>query len=203
MNADNVAGAKAASASSGASDTIAGDSADLTLVDNLSRILQQGPLPGELEDFSDEDTRAAAAFIAQCASRRPPGKALVRVESFGTQLGRRRMRICIANDDMPFLVDSVAGAIAARGLIIHRLLHPVVCVRRDSDGCLTEIEPLCEDRERRESIMYIEVDRADARTRSELLHELQHVLEAVRASVTDWKAMQQRMREDADRTEDE
>jgi glutamate dehydrogenase len=67
----------------------------------------------------------------------------------------------------------------------------------------TEIEPLCEDRERRESIMYIEVDRADARTRSELLHELQRVLEAVRASVSDWKAMQQRMREDADRIEDE
>jgi glutamate dehydrogenase len=109
MNADNVAGAKAASASSGASDTKAGDDADRSLVDSLSHILQQGALPGELEDFSDEDTRAAAAFIAQCASRRPPGKALVRVESFGTQLGRRRMRICIANDDMPFLVDSVAG----------------------------------------------------------------------------------------------
>ena len=113
MNADNVAGAKAASASSGASDTMAGakagDSADLTLVDSLSHILRQGALPGELEDFSDEDTRAAAGFIAQCASRRPAGNALVRVESFGTQLGRRRMRICIANDDMPFLVDSVGG----------------------------------------------------------------------------------------------
>ena len=72
MNADNVAGAKAASASSGASDTPAGDSADPTLVDSLSHILQQGALPGELEDFSDEDTRAAAAFIAQGASRRPP-----------------------------------------------------------------------------------------------------------------------------------
>jgi glutamate dehydrogenase len=38
------------------------------------------------------------------------------------------MRIGIVNDDMPFLVDSIAMAIAARGLIIHRLLHPVVCV---------------------------------------------------------------------------
>ena len=37
----------------------------------------------------------------------------------------------IANDDMPFLVDSVANAIAARQLAIHRLLHPVVCVERD------------------------------------------------------------------------
>ena len=38
------------------------------------------------------------------------------------------MRIGIVNDDMPFLVDSVANAIAARQLTIHRLLHPVVCV---------------------------------------------------------------------------
>ena len=87
-----------------------------------------GALPGELEDFSAEDCRAAAAFIAGCAAAAPPGVALVRLESTGTSLGHRRMRIGIANDDMPFLVDSVAQAIAARGLIIHRLLHPVVCV---------------------------------------------------------------------------
>ena len=48
--------------------------------------------------------------------------------------GDRRMRIAIVNDDMPFLVDSVANAIASRQLTIHRLLHPVVCVERDEDG---------------------------------------------------------------------
>ena len=72
--------------------------------------------------------RRGRSFIAACAARRPPGNALVRLESTGTSLGQRRMRIGIVNDDMPFLVDSVASAIAARGLIIHRLLHPVVCV---------------------------------------------------------------------------
>ena len=93
------------------------------------------------------------------------------------------MRICIANDDMPFLVDSVAEAIAARGLIIHRLLHPVVCVERDEQGRLTEVEPLCDDKDRRESIMYIEVDRADAKGRTELVAELHRVLADVRAAV--------------------
>jgi hypothetical protein len=113
MNADNVAGAKAASASSGASDTMGGDGADRTLVDSLSRILQQGALPGELEDFSEEDTRAAAAFIAQCASRRSPGKAPVRAESSHfTRAGGAW--ICIANDDMPFLVDQWRARSRAR-----------------------------------------------------------------------------------------
>ena len=53
------------------------------------------------------------------------------------------MRIAIVNDDMPFLVDSVANAVAQRQLTIHRLLHPVVCVKRDADGELQLVEPLC------------------------------------------------------------
>ena len=181
----------------------AADTADEGLLDSLSHALRHGALPGELENFSDDDRRAAAEFILACAMRRPPGVALVRLESTGTQLGHRRMRIGIINDDMPFLVDSIAGAIAARGLIIHRLLHPVVCVSRDDQGCLDAIEPLCDDLSRRESIMYIEVDRAEARIRSALLAELQRVLADVRAAVTDWRAMQAQMRADAEQIEDE
>ncbi|HYN45893.1 MAG TPA: NAD-glutamate dehydrogenase domain-containing protein, partial [Allosphingosinicella sp.] len=171
-------------------------------MDDLARALCGGALPGELEDFSDEDCRAAAEFIAGCMARRAPGKALVKLESAGTKLGHRRMRICIANDDMPFLVDSIAGAIAGRGLIIHRLLHPVICVRRDAKGGIAEVEPRCADNDRRESIMYIEVDRADARGRTELVAELARVLDHVRAAVTDWRSMQANMHAQADNVAD-
>ena len=147
MNADSMVAAKPA---------------DQRLLDALAHALCNGALPGELADFGEAECREAAEFIADCAARRPPGIALVRLESAGGQVGHRRMRICIANDDMPFLVDSIANAIAGRGLIIHRLLHPVVCVDRDENGCLTAVEPLCDDVRRRESIMYIEVDRTDA-----------------------------------------
>ncbi|MFN3944113.1 MAG: NAD-glutamate dehydrogenase [Allosphingosinicella sp.] len=176
--------------------------ADQQLLDSLSRALMTGALPGEVADFGAEECAEAAAFIAACAARRPNGIALVRLESLGGQLGNRRMRICIANDDMPFLVDSVANTIAARGLIIHRLLHPVVCVTRDSDGTLSAVEPLCDDRSRRESIMYIEVDRADAKERRDLVAELHRVLADVRAAVGDWEEMQATMRADAERVSD-
>jgi glutamate dehydrogenase len=182
---------------------VAGEAAHQRLLDNLATSLCGGALPGELDDFSTEDCRAAAAFLAACASRRAPGSALVRLESTGTSLGHRRMRIGIANDDMPFLVDSVGQAIAARGLIIHRLLHPVVCVTRDEKGVLAAVEPLCEDRSRRESLMYIEVDRADAKTRAELVAELRKVLEDVRAAVTDWREMQANMHAQADTVADD
>jgi glutamate dehydrogenase len=201
MNADRAAGSKPAPAESGA--TALADADRRLLLDGLTHALYHGAVPGELEEFGEEDCRAAAEFVIACAERRPKGIALVRLELAGTKLGHRRMRICIANDDMPFLVDSVAAAIAARGLIIHRLLHPVVCVQRDEQGCLNAVEPLCDELERRESIMYIEVDRADARTRVELVTELHRVLADVRAAVSDWRQMQSRMRADADRIEDE
>jgi glutamate dehydrogenase len=199
---DSVAGSPAASGGSGASNTAATDPAHQRLLDNLAALLRQGALPGELNDFTGEDCAAAAAFIASCANRRPPGIALVRLESVGTKLGQRRMRICIANDDMPFLVDSVAGAIAGRGLIIHRLLHPVICVTRDEKGCLVDAESLCDERDRRESLMYIEVDRADAKTRAELVAELHRVLADVRAAVGDWRAMQAKMHDQAETIDD-
>src|SRR3546814_18741397 len=103
---------------------------------------------------------------------------------------------------MPFLVDSVAGAIASRGLIVHRLLHPVVCVERDEKGCLTSVGPLCDEAEKRESIMYLEIDRTDARGRQRLVGELHRVLADVRAAVFDWKALQAQMRADADAIDD-
>ena len=49
----------------------------------------------------------------------------------GGEAGRRRMRLAIVNDDMPFLVDSVAAVIAGYGLTVHRLLHPIVHAVRD------------------------------------------------------------------------
>ena len=198
MTADHVAGSSVASGGSGSGGVKAAPAADSRLLDNLSSALCGGALPGELEDFGEEDCRAAAEFVAACASRRQPGASLVRIESTGTRLGERRMRICVVNDDMPFLVDSVAQAIAGRGLIIHRLLHPVVCVERGAGGVLTELEPLCDHRDRRESIMYLEVDRADAKTRSALTVELRRVLADVRAAVNDWRSMQELMHEQAD-----
>ena len=202
MNTDDAAIPELDSGESGAGSG-ASDVDNEQVLEGLSRALCDGALPGELDDFSSEDCRAASLFIATCAARRPAGIALVRLESLSTKLGHRRMRLCIANDDMPFLVDSVAAAISARGLIIHRLLHPVVCVTRDKHGNLQSVEPLCDDRDRRESIMYIEVDRADARSRAELVSELHRALADVRAAVSDWRALQSQMRADAEKIEGE
>jgi glutamate dehydrogenase len=164
------------------------------LIDSIADALVAGALPGELKGFEAEHQQSAAAFIAACAARRPPGVALVRIESLGGSVGHRRMRIAVVNDDMPFLVDSVAAAVAARGPVVHRLLHPVIEAQRDQDCCLTGIGG---DGGVWESIIYMEVDRADARIRRDLVSDLHRALADVRAAVADWPAMQAQMRADA------
>ena len=129
--------------------------AEASTVDALQQALIDNALAGEVDGFGAEDQEEAARFIAEVAFKRRKGEVSIRLESTGGEAGRRRMRLGIINDDMPFLVDSVANALAGRHLTIHRLLHPVVCVDRDESGALQALEPLCDDRSRRESMMYI------------------------------------------------
>src|SRR3954466_6892699 len=134
---------------------------DPPLVESIRKALTGHALPGETHGLTREAERDAAEFLAQVAAPRRPGEVEIAIQSTGGEAGHRRMRIGIVNDDMPFLVDSVAKATPRRQIAIHRLLHPVVCVNRDPKGMLHEVEPLCADKQRRESMMYLELDRVD------------------------------------------
>ena len=164
------------------------------LVAEIAGVLTQGALPGETDGFDDSTREAAAGFVAQAAATRSPNRPAFALESIGGEGGRRLMRLAIVNDDMPFLVDSVASTLAARGLAVHRLLHPIVAVRRDAAGALTALFPPRTEGERRESIIYIEIERTDAKERRTLTDELDEVLGDVRAAVEDWPMLQQALR---------
>src|SRR3990170_2695103 len=99
---------------------------DPPLVESIRKALTANALPGETKGLSQETELEAAEFLAKLAARRKRGELALSIESTGGEAGNRRMRIGIVNDDMPFLVDSVGNAIAARQLTIHRLLHPGV-----------------------------------------------------------------------------
>jgi len=176
---------------------------DPPLVESIRKALTANALPGETQGLDRESEREAAEFIAHVAAKRRRGELALKIESTGGEAGRRRMRIAIINDDMPFLVDSVANAVAQRQLTIHRLLHPVVCVDRSDNGELVRVEALCGDKHRRESMMYLELDRADARGRQELAADLRRVLDDVRLAVRDWEKLQAQMRKDTTAAEPE
>jgi glutamate dehydrogenase len=140
----------------------------------------------------------AAAFLAATAQTRAAGTAAVTLEQLPGEGPQRRMRLAIVNDDMPFLVDSIAAMIGAHGLAIDRIIHPVVPVRRDADGVLESVD----DAGNRESMIYIETERADARERRELVDDLTAALADVRAAVADWRRMQATLAADAASIED-
>jgi glutamate dehydrogenase len=153
--------------------------------------LLEGALPGELEDFGEAERAEAATFVAEAAAIRPPDTAKVVLESLQGE-DSRRMRLAVVNDDMPFLVDSISGAIAAHDVAVHRIIHPVIAVERDKAGKLESIGA-----GKRESMIYIEMERADARTRRSLAIELERMLAQVRDAVHDWRALQGAMGADA------
>ncbi|MDB5726364.1 MAG: glutamate dehydrogenase, partial [Novosphingobium sp.] len=162
----------------------------------LAKRLQHEVLPGESR-FTRHELEAAAALVAAAAERRQPGDPILAFETVSD--GERRFtRFAAINDDMPFLVDSVAGVFAARGLPIDRLVHPIVSVVRDKAGRLTGVG----DAGTPESIIYLETPRADARTRRDVVAELRASLAAVRAAVSDWPQMQAAMAADAEALED-
>ena len=99
---------------------------------------------------------------------------------------------------MPFLVDSVIALLTAHQLQVHLLVHPLIVVRREPLGALTELAADVEpddaiDGDLVESWIRIEIDpvrRAEAR--EQLLNEVRRVLTDVRDAVEDWPRMRQR-----------
>ena len=154
-------------------------------------------LPGDAP-FGAGGLDKAAEFMVTAADNRAAGTAAIVIESIAGAAGERFMRLALINDDMPFLVDSIAATIAAHGLAIDRLLHPVLAVRRDAKGKLSDVVEGDAAGEKRESMVYIETSRADARQRRALEQSLEATLADVRVAVQDWPKMQDVMAIDAD-----
>ena len=74
--------------------------------------LSGGALPGEDEGFGAEQRAEAAHFVARAMQSRPAGTPVTVLEPMTDVSGQRMHRLAVINDDMPFLVDSVAQALA-------------------------------------------------------------------------------------------
>ncbi|MEM6907279.1 MAG: NAD-glutamate dehydrogenase domain-containing protein [Pseudomonadota bacterium] len=169
---------------------------DKALLKALKQQLTAAILPGDTP-LPSADLAEAAEFLLEAAASRAPSRSLVKLESATGE--RRRLRIAVVNDDMPFLVDSIAATITAHGLSIDRLVHPVLAAQRDETGQLIK---LCAADDapsecRTESMIYCETPRIDARQRRALIAGLRATLSDVRAAVTDWPKVQKRLHEDA------
>lgn len=93
------------------------------------------------------------------------------------------------NNDMPFLVDSIAMEINRQGIAIQQIAHPIYAATRDVHGALTALAPAGEGKTL-ESWIHIEVERLTDNNRIKTLGDgLVAVLADVRAAVEDWPKM--------------
>jgi glutamate dehydrogenase len=169
---------------------------EAALVERLAARLSMPP-SGNGAELAGDDARAAARFLLSIAADRRDDEPAIAIDSVSGPVGARKTRIAVVNNDMPFLVDSMAMTIAAFGLAIDRLIHPIMAVQRDAGGRLIDL-PEGEDAEfPQESIVYIETERADAKTRVALGNALRETLAEVRAAVRDWPKLQAAMVADA------
>ncbi|MEP7348575.1 MAG: NAD-glutamate dehydrogenase domain-containing protein [Sphingorhabdus sp.] len=170
---------------------------DCSLLEAMAEVFSISALPGENEGFNAKACDEAARFTLQLAHRRNSGNAAVALDTFADAQGRLATRIAMNNDDMPFLVDSISVALAAKGVRVKRLIHPVLSTTRDETGVLQSVSRKRDSADRRESFIYLEADRIDAKERRALEADLLAVLRDVRGAVTDWRKMLGAMDEDA------
>jgi glutamate dehydrogenase len=163
--------------------------------------------PEDVVPRGADDLYGAALSLWQFAQERAPGRAKLRVfnprlDAEGWRAGRTVIEI--VNDDMPFLVDSVTAALNSLGLTVHLVIHPILRVTRDAKGKLVELlDPESVDGAGgngarvalRESAMHVEAsEQTDPKRLAEIAATLERVLADVRASVTDWRAMLDRLK---------
>jgi glutamate dehydrogenase len=172
---------------------------DRAFTKELRQRVAESILPGEPE-LDDARLDEIAAFLLAAARQRDEDRAALLIRS--AHGDRRFTRIAVVNRDMPFLVDSVSAAIAAHGLAIDLIVHPILPVRRDAGGRLTALPGGEGAGEKRESMIYLETPRVDAKERRALEGELLTAIADTRAANADWPRLRQLIGEDADRLAD-
>ncbi len=129
--------------------------------------------------------------------QRQVGESLIRVynpESKTDGWESKHTIVELANDDMPFLVDTANMAMREFDLGVHLIVHPVFNAERDADGQLIAFHPKANKRTRPESFIHIHIEKqTDLQVLASVESRLQSRLSKLLTTVEDWHPMQERM----------
>jgi glutamate dehydrogenase len=188
------------------------DKARATLIRDAAGSVQRGKPPRtfaellfgytNVEDLINYDAASLARLAEQAwehVQRRTAGSADIRIVNPRMPDGREISVLEILNDNMPFLFDSTVTELAELGIEVILVAHPIIAVERNDQGKLLRFhgEALPEGAKgARESLIHLHITRLDAEAdRQKLIDGLTRTLNDVRACVTDWRAMRNRVEE--------
>ncbi len=150
----------------------------------------------DLSAFKPSELATIALHHFDFANTRTSGKALVRIfnptqNTDGYQSDHTIIEIC--NDDMPFLVDSIAAEVSRLELDVHLLIHPILRVRRSKSGKFASLVEAGTTGALSESFIRMEITRQSGNRLAEIKSRFDHILSDIRCAVEDWRPMRDRM----------
>jgi glutamate dehydrogenase len=129
---------------------------------------------------------------------REPAQALVRAvppRDPGTQGHAALACIETCTDDMPFLVDSVNMSVRDAGVSIDWAVHPILRVRRNTEGAVTHVGASDGGEGNAESLIHVEFESLGDAAYLALENTVRTVLADLRTVVADFPAMSERLHE--------
>jgi glutamate dehydrogenase len=162
-----------------------------------------------IEELSHESPVTLAAVVAnqmEFIRKRSPGECAVNV--FNPTVAEHGWEsqhtiIEMANDDMPFLVDTANVVMSELNLGVHLMVHPVIHVDRDKGGRVRAFHATAEGKGEPESIIHMQVDRQnDPEVLARIGNALAEAMADVRMAVEDWQPMLDRAAEAVEKMPD-
>ncbi len=136
--------------------------------------------PEDVTRYAPEELTALARLMHFRAASRQPGQSLVSlIDPASEDPGFKRQETVLlaVNDDAPFLFDSLMAEVAAQGVAVRAVFHPVVNISGWPTSVIVIVTDLIVGAERREA----------------LKHGAEAVFAQVRVAVRDWQPMRQRL----------
>jgi glutamate dehydrogenase len=153
-----------------------------------------------LTELSQETPAVFAAMVAsQLDFLQQRKQAELSIRVFNPEKDRdgwscRHTVVELANDDMPFLVDTASMAMQELNLGVHLIVHPILNVERDANGKLMAFHLRATPNSVKESFIHIHLDKqTDKKTLSSIKTCLKSRMANVRMTVADWKLMNERL----------
>lgn len=148
--------------------------------------------------YQKEELEKAAALAGQALLAQKASRGIIRIDhDTVTRNGAKVSVVTLVNDNKPFLLDSVMGAINDTVTAVYLVAHPVLdIVAKDKDSLIispeTAIGPVPEGK-RRVSLMQIHVQPLSKTQSSALNTALAMIMDQVSAAVKDWQPMLQHL----------
>ena len=153
-----------------------------------------------LTDLGKDSAVTFATMVArqlEFLQQRKTGDSLVRVfnpDNKNDGWECKHTIVELANDDMPFLVDTANMAMRGFNFYVHLIVHPVFNVERDADGKLIAFHQKANKRTQAESFIHIHLQKlTDPAVLASIKSHLDSSMADLRCTVDDWRPMQKRM----------